>query len=206
MTGGGGGRKGQIERDIRENSYIVQLANSQPPVTQPKVTSVHMQVRLEREPQVEAARPFWIHGYCSRQIRHCQLLRVLMGELAQEGWKRGKEHTAQGGRLGVEVDVDIGAVPVPVGLQAVTMTAVVEVRRTRRKEVGERILVFVRRMICSRDGCAGVKGPTVDRYGGVEVYQREGRRGDSYTLPIRHCLLSCAYRAHPQKPLLFVVQ
>ena len=120
---------------------------------------MHMQLRLEREPQGEAARPFWIHGYCSRQITHCQLLRVFMRELAQEGWKRGEEHTAQGGRPGVEVEVDIGAVPVPVpvGLQAVTMTAVVDVRRTRRKEVSERILVFVRWMICSWDGCAEVK-------------------------------------------------
>ena len=77
--------------------------------------------------------------------------------MAEERWKRGKEHTAQGGSVPVEVDVDIGAVPVPVGVQAVTRTAVVEVRRKRRKEVSERILVFVRWMICSRDECAEVK-------------------------------------------------
>ena len=57
----------------------------------------------------------------------------------------------------MDVAVDIGAVPVPVGLKAVTKTAVVEVRTKRRKEVSECILVFVRWMISSRDGCAGVK-------------------------------------------------
>ena len=80
-----------------------------------------------------------------------------MGGSAKEEWKRGKDHTAQGGSAPVDVDVDIGAVPVPVGVQAVTRTAVVEVRRKRRKKFSERILVFVRWMICSRDECAEVK-------------------------------------------------
>ena len=71
--------------------------------------------------------------------------------------REGTEHTAQGGSAGVDVAVDIGAVPVPVGLMAATRTAVVEVRTKRRKELSERILVFVRWMISSRDGCAEVK-------------------------------------------------
>ena len=70
--------------------------------------------------------------------------------------REGTELTAQGGSAGVDVAVDIGAVPVPVGLMAATRTAVVEVRR-KRKEVSERILVFVRWMISSKDGCAEVK-------------------------------------------------
>ena len=57
-----GRTKGRREKDIRANSAVLQVANSQPPVTQPNVTSVHMHVRLESEPQGEAARPLYIHG------------------------------------------------------------------------------------------------------------------------------------------------
>lgn len=57
----------------------------------------------------------------------------------------------------MDVDVDMGAVPVPVGVKAVTRIAVVEVRRKRRKEVSERILVFVHWIIHTGNGCAEVK-------------------------------------------------
>ncbi len=47
------------------NSAVLQVANSHPPITQPNVTSVQIQVRLEREPQGEAARPWLIQGIWS---------------------------------------------------------------------------------------------------------------------------------------------
>lgn len=83
----------------------------------------------------------------------------------------------------MDVDVDIGAVPVPVGVKAVTRMVVVEVRRKRRMEVSERILVFVCWMIRSRDGCAHVK---VQRYTGMAGWRfiRE-RGGGEIAIPCR---------------------
>ena len=50
------------------------------------------------------------------------------------------------------------------------------------------------------------KGPTVGRFGGVDVYQREGRRGDSYTLPIRQFFNVACLPSTSTKPWLAVVQ
>ena len=64
-----GGRGMREERDGKGgkgkapwDSAVLQVANSHPPVTQLKVTSVHMQVTLERELQGEAARPCAMQG------------------------------------------------------------------------------------------------------------------------------------------------
>lgn len=71
------------------------------------------------------------------------------------GGREGEELTAQGGSTPVEVDD--GAVDVLVRVCAMTSTGVVEARRRRRKDVSERMVVYLEWMVRVGDGCCEVK-------------------------------------------------